>query len=435
MHYTGAVCIFAPRYNRSVNNPKVIVIGGGPGGILAAGTAAQHGAQVILLEKGPKLGRKLRISGKGRCNITNTAEIQAFVDAFAPNGKFLYSAFSQYFRDHLLKFLNHIGIQTKVERGGRVFPASDSAIEVADALENWLNSCGVNIKFNTRVKSIVLEKGKAVGVELYGTKLDADAVILATGGASYPKTGSSGDGYAMAKELGHTIIPPKPALSALVTGEHWVTELKGLSLKNVEASLVSVVGSAKPKVIAKEFGEMLFTHFGISGPIILTLSRKVPSILEQGKAYVSIDLKPALTPEQLHARFIRDFTQTQHFKNYLPELLPKSMAEPFLKITNISPDKPLNKITAIERTQIVETLKGLRLSIRGMRPIDEAIVTAGGVSIKEVDPKTMMSKLVPALFFAGEVLDIDAETGGYNLQAAFSTGYVAGKSAANFGEK
>ncbi|MCC6445667.1 MAG: NAD(P)/FAD-dependent oxidoreductase [Armatimonadetes bacterium] len=417
------------------DRPTVLIVGGGPAGMMAAGQAALGGARAVLLEKGPKTGRKLRMTGKGRCNLTNTADLQAFIQAFAPNGKFLYSAFSQFFRDDLLRFFEEIGVPTKEERGGRVFPASDSALEVAGALEGWMARCGVQVRPNARVRSLIIEDGQTAGVELYDGAVRAGAVVVATGGASYPRTGSSGDGYELAKAAGHTVVPPRPALSALITAEKWVPELQGLSLKNVEARLVAGPPDVgKPKVAAREFGEMLFTHNGVSGPIILTLSRRVPELLARGPVYVLVDLKPALTREQLQARFIREFAQTRHFKNYLPELLPKSMVDLFPRLARIPPDKPLNQISAEERHRLIETLKGLRVAVRHMGPLEEAIATAGGVCIREIEPKTMMSRLVPGLFFVGEVIDIDAETGGYNLQAAFSTGFAAGRHAARFAQ-
>lgn len=408
--------------------------------MLAAGRAAECGVEAVLLEKGSKLGRKLRICGKGRGNITNTAELKEFIEAFAPNGKFLYGAFSRFFRDDLLDLLHGQGVETKVERGGRVFPESDRAGDVADALERWMESAGVRIKQNFAAKSIAVEEGKVVGVEVYGGRMNAGAVVIATGGASYPKTGSTGDGYAMARAAGHTIVAPESALSSMITREDWVKDLQGLSLKNVEASLfVEQPGasstSSPRKKVASEFGEMLFTHFGVSGPIILTLSRAARTHLKTGKVTVSIDLKPALSEEQLHARLIRDFTQVRHFANYLRTLLPRLMADMFAYMAGIDPAKPTNTITAEERGRIVGLLKSLNVTVRGLGSLEEAIVTAGGVPIHEIDPKTMMSKLVEGLFFAGEVIDIDAETGGFNLQAAFSTGYVAGEAAADVAQR
>lgn len=414
-----------------MSKPRVVIIGGGPAGILAAGRAAECGAEAVLLERGPIFGRKLRISGKGRGNITNTADLNEFIEAFAPNGKFLYGAFSRFFRDDLLDLLRRYEVETKVERGGRVFPESDRAGDVAEALERWMESAGARCKPDFRARSIAVADGRVVGVEVYGGRMKADAVIIATGGASYPKTGSTGDGYAMARELGHTIVTPEPALSAMVTKEDWVKDLQGLSLKNVEASLlVSSTSSARSKKIASEFGEMLFTHSGVSGPIILTLSRSARKLLKSGEVTVSIDLKPALSEEQLHAKLIREFAQTRHFANYLRTLLPRLMVEVFAYLCDIDAARPVHTITAEERARVVHLLKDLRVTVVRLGSLEEAIVTAGGVAINEIDPKTMESKIVKGLFFAGEVIDIDAETGGFNLQAAFSTGYVAGEAAA-----
>ncbi len=411
----------------TVRRPKVVVIGGGPAGMMAAGRAAECGASVVLLERNPRLGVKLRISGKGRGNITNAADIDEFIEAFSPNGKFLYGAFSRFFRDDLMDLLRRLGVATKTERGGRVFPSTDRAADVADALERWIESSGVRVKTGARAKSVAVDQGRVLGVDIYGGRMDCDAVVLATGGASYPKTGSTGDGYAMACGLGHTIITPRPALSALVCEEEWIRNLQGLSLKNVEATLM-----VENRAIASEFGEMLFTHFGVSGPIILTLSRGVGELVERGRVTISIDLKPALASEQLHARVIRDFRQTRHVRNYLPALLPRLLIDTFVGLASLDPDKPVNSVTAEERGRIIDLLKDLRVTVVRMASLDEAIVTAGGVSIREIEPKTMMSKLVPGLFLAGEVIDIDARTGGFNLQAAFSTGWVAGEAAAEY---
>lgn len=405
--------------------PTVIVIGGGAAGLLAAGRSAECGAKVILLERGPVLARKLRISGKGRGNITNTAVLEDFIAAFGPNGKFMYGAFSRFFRDDLLQLLNKLGVPTKSERGGRVFPSSDQAEDVVMAFERWIKSLGVQIKYNTRVKRIMVEDGKAGGVETYSGPVRADKVILATGGISYPKTGSTGDGYIMAQELGHEIVPPRPSLSALVAEEPWVKRLQGLSLRNVKAALY-----LDAKKITQEFGEMIFTHFGVSGPIIFTLSKQAADALKDGKVALSVNLKPALSAEQLDQRLVRDFAQTKHFKNYLPDLLPRTLIPVIIDLTGIPADTPVNKITVPQRKDMVRLLHDLRMTIRAARPVDEAIVTAGGVAIKEIDPRSMESKLISGLYFAGEIIDIDAITGGYNLQAAFSTGWVAGDSAA-----
>jgi predicted Rossmann fold flavoprotein len=415
---------------------RVIVIGGGAGGMLAAGRAAECGAKVILLERNGILGRKLRITGKGRGNVTNTASLEDFIAAFGPNGKFLYGAFSRFFNQDLIELLHRLGVPTKVERGGRVFPASDKATDVVAALEAWLRGLNVDIRTGVRAMGITAKlhpsecegsERTVSGVRVFGGVMRARAVVLATGGITYPRTGSTGDGYKMAEELGHTIIPPTPSLSALETKEEWVVELQGLSLRNVSATMY-----ANGKKIDKQFGEMLFTHFGVSGPIILTLSKKYAALEDKSNVFLSINLKPALNHEQLDERLIRDFARTRQLKNYLPELLPRSLIPVFLRLTGIPPDTPVNKITASQRKKIIDLLLDFRLTVTGNRAADEAIVTAGGISIKEIDPRTMESKLVKGLFFAGEVIDIDAVTGGYNLQAAFSTGWVAGESAAKF---
>lgn len=413
-----------------MSRPRVIVIGGGPAGIMAAGKAAECGAEAILLEKGPALGRKLRICGKGRGNITNTADLQRFIEAFSPNGKFLYGAFSRFFRDDLLDLLQRYDLKVKTERGGRVFPVTDHAADVVHALERWMSSVGVDIRTGFPARSIVVESGLVVGVVVHGGIMKANSVVIATGGASYPKTGSTGDGYALAKEVGHSIIDPEPALSALTTTQDWVKDLQGLSLRNVRVALTIDRPDAKQTQVASGFGEMLFTHFGVSGPIILTLSRSARPYLRSHNLIVSIDLKPGLTEEQLHVRLIRDFAQSRHVGNYLRTLLPRMLIDVFLNLAGIASDTPTNTITSQQRSRIVSLLKDFRLTAAGLRPLEEAIVTAGGVPTKEIDPTTMMSKLVGGLYFAGEVIDIDAETGGFNLQAAFSTGSVAGGAAA-----
>ncbi len=417
----------------SISN-RVIVVGGGAGGVLAAGRAAELGATVILLERGPKTGRKLRIAGKGRANITNTAELQEFISAFGENGKFLYSAFSRFFQNDLTALLERLGVATKIERGGRVFPVSDDADDVADALERWARKSGAEIRLNTRVKSLIIENSRIVGINTNSKTIKCDAVIIATGGITYPATGSTGDGYTMARAVGHNIMEPRPALAAMVSEEPWVKEMQGLSLKNVQASLFFTGVDGKRLLIAGQFGEMLFTHFGVSGPIILTLSRRALDYIGKGRVELSIDLKPALSDEQLDARLIRDFVSRKTFKNYLPELLPRLMIPTFIRLVDIPADSRLNQITALQRKKMLQTLREMTLTIKQLRPADEAIVTAGGVDIKEINPKTMESKLVKGLYFAGEVIDIDATTGGYNLQAAFSTGWVAGEAASSCGE-
>ncbi len=406
----------------------VIVIGGGAAGLMAAGRAGEKGARVILLEKNRVLGRKVRISGKGRCNVTNAGELRAFIENYPGNGEFLYSAFHKFFNDDLRQLLESLGVSLKVERGGRVFPQSDQAADIVNALERYLQQGAVEVRREETVRKILLEKDCVTGVKTDSGTVNTSCVIVATGGKSYTATGSTGDGYRWAHEAGHTISPLRPALAPLNTREEWVKELQGLSLKNVEAVL-----RAGDKVLGREFGEMLFTHFGVSGPIILTLSRWVARAEAHGDLLLQINLKPSLDVEKLDNRLQRDFQiyQRKQIKNALDDLLPKRLIPIIIKLSGIAPEKFVHQITRKERAVLIELLTALPLFVSGCRPLDEAIVTAGGVSLKEVNPKTMESKLVQGLYFAGEILDIDGYTGGYNLQAAFSTGYVAGDAAAN----
>ncbi len=408
---------------------NIIVIGAGAAGLMAAGQAAAAGARVTVLEKMDRPGRKLLITGKGRCNMTNTEQMPDFIKHIPGNGQFLFSALARFNNYDLMAFFNGLGVETKVERGGRVFPASDKAADVVDALVRFCRSNGVEFEYAAPVEGIMVKDGAVEAVKLKdGREVRCDAVILATGGASYPGTGSTGDGYRMAARLGHTVMPLKPALVPLETAEEWVPELQGLSLKNVE-----VTAYEGEKRITSEFGEMLFTHFGVSGPIILTISRPVAGILKKGgRARLSINLKPALAYEQLDARLRRDFAKfaNRQFRNALGELLPKSLIPVIVRLSGIPADKPVHQVTREERAGLAQLLQGLNLTVTGPRPLKEAIVTAGGVSIKEINPRTMESKLVRGLYLAGEVVDVDGYTGGFNLQAAFSMGYVAGISAA-----
>lgn len=408
---------------------NVIVIGAGAAGLMAAGQAASAGAGVTVLEKNDRPGRKLLITGKGRCNITNTEQMPDFLKYIPGNGQFLYSALSKFDNNDLVNFLNDMGLETKVERGGRVFPVSDKAADVVETLVNFCRAKGVKFKYSAKVEDITAQEGKVVSVRTQdGREYQCDSVIVATGGASYPGTGSTGDGYDFARNLGHTIIKLKPALVPLEVKEDWVKELQGLSLKNVEAAAFH-----NDKKVAFEFGEMLFTHFGVSGPIILTMSSTITPILESGSAVIlKLNLKPALTQEQLDSRIQRDFSKLtrKQFQNSLNELLPKSLIPVIIELSQINPEKPVHQVTREERFKLVELLHSLTMTITRPRPITEAIVTAGGVSVKEINPKTMESKLVRGLYFAGEVLDVDAYTGGFNLQAAFTMGYVAGINAA-----
>lgn len=403
---------------------QAIIIGGGPAGIMAAIRAAENGATVTLFEKNNMLGRKLRITGKGRCNLTNAADVNEIVKNIPGNGKFLYSALKNFTAEDTVNFFETLGLETKVERGNRVFPASDNAAEVLDVLTRRLAVLDVDVKLNSRVDGIFANGGKVIGVEVHKKFIDADVVVLATGGASYPATGSTGDGFKFARQLGHTVTKILPALVPLEVEEDFVKDLQGISLKNVRAVL-----KADGKAVAEQFGEMLFTHFGVSGPIILTLSRTAAKLLAE-KSFVElvINLKPALTPEQLDARILRDFQKFKHksIKNALVELLPAKLIPPILDLSYIDEDKKIDAVTKEERRRLVENLRGVPLTVTRTRPLAEAIVTSGGVDVKEINPKTMESKLVKNLFIAGGVADIDGFTGGFNLQAAWAMGNAAG---------
>ena len=405
---------------------KIFVIGGGASGIISAIRAAENGSQVILFEKMPQIGRKLRITGKGRCNLTNAADIAEIVKNIPGNGKFLFSALKNFSSADTVNFFENLGVKTKIERGGRIFPQSDDATEVIDALLRRLAILGVEVKTNSPVKEILAENKKIVGV-LVGEKIfKCDALILATGGLSYPATGSTGDGFKFARRLGHTITEILPSLVPLETEED-VKSLQGLSLKNIRVKLLS-----DGKKVAEEFGEMLFTHFGVSGPIILTLSRQAAKLLNDGRfVELEINLKPALTPEKLDARLLRDFEKFRGkiLKNSLVELLPSKLIPIILDLAYLSEEKRVDSVTAVERRRLIEILRGLPLTITKTRPIDEAIVTSGGISTKEIDPRTMRSKIVENLFIVGEIADVDGFTGGFNLQAAWSMGNLAGTAA------
>jgi predicted Rossmann fold flavoprotein len=399
---------------------------------MAAGQAAQAGVDVLLLERMDRPGRKLRISGKGRGNLTNTDPIPAFIAHFGPSGRFLRNAFSRFFNDDLIAFLSGRGVRAVSERGGRVFPASDSAQDVVDALLDWVQRCGVTLRTGVRVERLLLAGGAVVGVDVYGTHegapFYAEAVVVATGGASYPATGSSGDGYELARASGHHVIPIRPALVPLETGGDVAPRLEGLSLRNVRLTV-----QADGEDVVDAFGEMLFTRHGVSGPIVLSVSRDVVDALRAGRAVVlSIDLKPALDEERLDARLLRDLDQhgRRHYQTLLKGLLPRMLIPICIEQTGIPAHKEANQITSDERARWRAWLKGFRLAVTGHRSWNEAIVTAGGVDTRQIDPRTMASRIVGGLYFAGEVIDVDADTGGYNLQAAFTTGYVAGRSAA-----
>lgn len=409
---------------------NVLVIGGGAAGLLAGIAAAQSGAQTVILEKMRRPGKKILITGKGRCNITNNCDLQEIIKNIPGNGRFLNSALRRFTNQDIVQLLEDNGLPTKVERGGRVFPVSDKAADVVDTLVKIYKNYGGRLLTDCKVKSITAEFGKITGaVTADGQKFAAGAVILAAGGSSYPGTGSDGSGVKLAKALGHTIVPLAPSLVPLESDSPYIGGLQGLSLRNIEGTVY-----ADGKKIGSEFGEMLFTHFGVSGPIILSLSKCVAEAFARGAQEVelAIDLKPALDKEKLDARLQRDFTQysRKQMPNGMKDLLPQRLIAPVLDQAFIDEEKFVNQLSRAERRRLVDVLKAFTVSITGTRPIAEAIVTAGGVSLKEIDPKTMESKLIKGLFFAGEVMDIDGYTGGYNLQAAFSTGYAAGTFAA-----
>ena len=427
---------------------KVIVVGGGPAGMFAAYFAAKNGHKVTLLEQNEKLGKKLYITGKGRCNITNASDMEDLFNNVCSNPKFLYSAFYSYTNDQVVEFFENYGLRTKVERGNRVFPVSDHSSDVIATLSKALKDVGVEVKLHTKVAKILSEEyvdenGQTViadkktgalkqlvtGVALEdGTTIKADAVVLATGGVSYPSTGATGDGYRFAEKMNHKIVEPTPSLVPFEVQESWVTEMQGLALKNVSIRI-----EREGKKVYDDFGEMLFTHFGVSGPMILSASASIkPAYFKDFEHDLKfyIDLKPALDKEQLDKRILKDFEEAKNkqYKNSIQKLLPSKMIPIIIELSGIDPDKKVNEITKEERMKLVELLKGLPITIIGLRGWNEAIITKGGVSVKHVNPSTMESKLVNGLYFAGELLDLDAMTGGYNLQIAWSTGYLAGNS-------
>lgn len=461
---------------------QVIIIGGGPAGMLAAISSARNGNKVTILEKMDMLGKKILVTGKGRCNITSSLPIDDFIKNIPGNGMFMYSSFSNFDNQDILNILKNEGVETKIERGNRIFPVSDKADDVRKALIRVVKKLGVNIILNAKVKEILMKEEEdfilkekeqkdislkkecdevknkkmdgdnntknniidKIGKKVYGVRaiingkeetILADKVILATGGKSYPGTGSTGDGYELAQNVGHSITKIRPSLVPLTVKDNISLKLcqkmQGLSLRNVS---IKFIDTNKNKVIYEDFGEMLFTHFGISGPVILSASahllryKKIDELLKAGKIILSIDLKPALSKEKLDERVLRDFKEEKNkeFKNSLDKLLPKKMIDVVIQLSEINPEKRVNEITKSERENLVKVLKGLEIEISGFRPIEEAIITSGGINIKEINPKTMESKLIHGLFFAGEIIDVDAYTGGFNLQIAYSTGYTAG---------
>lgn len=399
----------------------VIIIGGGAAGSFAAITAARMGRTVTLFEKNEKIGRKLRITGKGRCNVTNNCTWQEAMNSVPVNPRFLYSAFSGFQPQDVMNFFEELGVPLKTERGNRVFPVSDKAEDIVDALDREMKSLGVKV-IHQRAAKIIVDGNVCTGVIVGGKEYYSQSVLIATGGQSYPKTGSTGDGYKLAESVGHTVTPIYPSLVPLVSVEKYCGEMMGLSLKNVGVRLYD-----KEKIIFSEQGEMLFTHFGVSGPLILSASSHIRK-MERGRYKIKIDLKPALDIKQLDLRIQRDFSENQNrdFINAVRKLLPAKLIPTAVKLSGIPAEQKVNTITKEQRKAFAELLKAFPITIADFRPIDEAIVTSGGVSVKEINPKTMESKLVSGLYFAGEVIDVDAYTGGFNLQIAFSTAYSAG---------
>lgn len=409
-----------------MNNFDVIVIGAGPAGLLAAGRAAELGGKVLVLEKMKHEGRKLLITGKGRCNITNDAPISEFIKHVYPNGRFLRNAFSSFFSKDIIKLLEEHGVESTLERGGRYFPASNRSRDVLNALLQWVKNHKVEIRCGYRVEELLVEDNTVIGVKANGKKFLCNHVIMATGGKSYPATGSNGEGYELARRVGHSVVKARPALVSLETKGDLAQKLQGLNLKNVKAT-VWVNGKKR----ADDFGEMIFTHFGLSGPIILTLSREVVRELQdKNRVEVSIDLKPALDEQKLDTRLIRDLNEHGNKKllNIFKLWLPASMISVFIELLNIDTEKECNQVSSKERKQILYLMKNLVFKISNYRSFKEAIITSGGINTKEISQKTMESKIVKGLYFAGEMIDLDAETGGYNLQIAYSTGWLAGNS-------
>ncbi len=417
---------------------KVLIIGGGPAGMMAAITSAINGNTVSIIEKKQSLGRKLLITGKGRCNITSSLPMDEFIRNIPGNGRFLYSCFEKFTNDDIVNFLKIRGVNVKEERGNRIFPKSDKSQDVLNAFEEEIKKLKIDVKFNTQVTKIEIKDKKIIGVYCKNKEheifMQADRVVLATGGMSYPDTGSTGDGYKMAKELGHTIIEIKPSLVPLICSGKSLQickNLQGLSLKNVE---IKIEDQENKKIIYNDFGEMIFTHYGVSGPIILSGSahilryKNIDGLLKNNKVNLIIDLKPALSNDKLDLRILRDFDEEKNklFKNSLEKLLPQKLIDIIVEISGIDPNKKINEITKSERNNLIKALKEFKLNIFGFRSIKESIITSGGINIKEINPKTMESKIISGLYFAGEIIDVDAYTGGFNLQIAYSTGYTAG---------
>lgn len=411
---------------------NVIVIGGGPAGMMAAITAAEYGNNVTIIEKNSDFGKKLLITGKGRCNITSSLYMSEFIKNTPGNGQFLYSAFQNYTNTDIIDFLKNQGLEVKEERGNRIFPVTDKSIDVLNCFKSKINELKIKKLFNTRVQKILVQNGEVLGVRTEKEIIQTDKIILATGGKSYPLTGSTGDGYLIAKNIGHKVTEIRPSLVPLVIYEkNECKEMQGLSLRNVG---IKIIDESKNKLIYEDFGEMIFTHFGISGPTILSSSahlvryKEIDNLMKEQKIKLQIDLKPALTEEQLDERILRDFKEfkNKQFKHALDKLLPQKMIPIVIEKTKINEEKRVNEITKEERRNLVKVLKKFELTIKDFRPVEEAIITSGGINIKEINPKTMESKLVKGVYFAGEIIDVDSYTGGFNLQIAYSTGYTAG---------
>ena len=414
------------------NMANVIVIGGGPAGMMAAITAAEYGNNVTIIEKNSDFGKKLLITGKGRCNITSSLYMSEFIKNTPGNGQFLYSAFQNYTNTDIIDFLKRQGLEVKEERGNRIFPVTDKSIDVLNCFKSKINELKIKKLFNTRVQKILVQNGEVLGVRTDKEIIQTDKIILATGGKSYPLTGSTGDGYLIAKNIGHKVTEIRPSLVPLVIYEkNECKEMQGLSLRNVG---IKIIDESKNKLIYEDFGEMVFTHFGISGPTILSGSahlvryNEIDNLMKEQKIKLQIDLKPALTEEQIDERILRDFKEfkNKQFKHALDKLLPQKMIPIVIEKTKINEEKRVNEITKEERRNLVKVLKKFELTIKDFRPVEEAIITSGGINIKEINPKTMESKLVKGLYFAGEIIDVDSYTGGFNLQIAYSTGYTAG---------
>ncbi|UCF70709.1 MAG: NAD(P)/FAD-dependent oxidoreductase [candidate division WOR-3 bacterium] len=411
-----------------MKNPLIVVIGGGPSGMMAAGRAAEMGCRTLLLERMPRLGSKLSITGKGRCNITNMEEVDSFLEHYGEYGKFLNNCFARFFSQDLISFFETRGVKMVVERGRRVFPESSNADDIIQCMERFLGDAGVDVRPHFRVDSILAANGRVTGIQGEGEDIPCKAAIVATGGLSYPLTGSTGDGYRFAQDLGHRVRKPEAGLVPIEIEDDFVGTLQGLGLKNVELSAI-----ADGKIFARLFGEMLFTHYGISGPIVLTMSHEIVKRVRTGKVMVSVNFKPALSKETVEKRLLREFDEhgKMSCRNVLKHLLPAAAIDVFITHSRIPPGKRASEVTREERQRLVQLLTDFRMTVKGPRPIDEAIVTQGGIALDEIDPYTMESRIVRGLFFCGEVIDIAGDTGGYNLQAAFSTGYLAGESACN----